>query len=248
MTDNSTTLDNPAWWSLATRLRHVAHVKGTAFMMGPNYGPFAALAGDAPEDIEDFLTLVADRQTPAFTMEHGNPFGEALLPTAMGVQMVADRIEPPTDGHRIQDLGEEDAFQILDLARRARPGPFECRTHQLGDFIGVKHEGRLIAMAGQRMRLPGYTEISAVCVDSAHRSNGLGGALVRHMAARIIAAGDQPFLHTNADNHGAIALYQRLGFCIRSSVRLVCWNAEKIAEARALAKVGPLRRTTEFAS
>lgn len=88
-------------------------------------------------------------------------------------------------------------------------------------------------MAGQRLKLPGYTEISAVSVDSAYRGQGLGTALVLHMAARIMAAGDIPFLHTYAENKGAIALYQRLGFRIRTRIDLMCWNAETIATLRA---------------
>lgn len=242
MSEHVTMLDNPAWWSLSTRHRQIARSNGTAHMMDADYGPFAALAGAAPEHIDDFLGLVAGRLVPAITMARANPFGEAIPPSDLGLQMVADRVAQPSDGPRIVDLGEGDAFQMLDLARRARPGPFECRTHQLGHFIGVKHAGRLIAMAGQRMKLPGHTEISAVCVDAAHRSRGLGAALVLHMAARIMAAGDQPFLHTYAANKGAIALYERLGFRARIPVQLVRWDAETIAKARAQAPLPLARR------
>lgn len=237
MNTHSAMLDNPAWWSLSTRHRSVAEFNGTGRIMDGDFGPFAAVGGASPKDIDDFLTLVEGGSKPAFSMERGNPFGELLLPTTMGVQMVADTLCAPIECSEIVDLCEDDAFQILDLAQRTKPGPFERRTHLLGDFIGVKRGGRLIAMAGQRLKLPGYTEISAVCVDHDHRSQGLGAALVLHMAARIVSSGDQPFLHAYADNYGAIALYQRLGFRVRTSVQIFRWDAQKIAEARSIARL-----------
>ncbi|MEM9707676.1 MAG: GNAT family N-acetyltransferase [Pseudomonadota bacterium] len=232
MSDQHSQLDNPVWWSLSTSHRRNTRNCGRAFMMKEAYGPFAAFAGRDPEDIGDFLSLVARRKTPALTFARGAPFGEQVAPTGQGVQFVADNVGKPNEDPGIELLSEEDAFHMFDLAKRARPGPFERRTHQLGDFIGIKRQGRLVAMAGQRLKLPGYTEISAVSVDSAYRGQGLGTALVLHMADRIMAAGDLPFLHTYADNAGAIALYQRLGFRIRTRIGLTQWTAEKIAEVR----------------
>ncbi|MEM6387899.1 MAG: GNAT family N-acetyltransferase [Pseudomonadota bacterium] len=232
MTDQFKKLDNPVWWSLTTCHRRIAQSKGSAHMMGEEFGPFAALPGGDAEQIEDFLALVENRNSPALTFTRGTPFGAQFAPSGKGVQFVADQVTAPSNTPGIEVLTEADAFQIYDLAKRARPGPFECRTHQLGDFIGIKRDGRLIAMAGQRLKLPGFTEISAVSVDSAYRGQGLGKALVLEMAARIMAEGDAPFLHSYADNAGAIALYQRLGFRIRAEVSLTIWDAEKVAETR----------------
>lgn len=232
MTDQFSKLDNPVWWSLTTCHRHIAQSNATAHMMGEDFGPFAGLPGGAPDQIEDFLALVETRKSPALTFTRSMPFGAHIKPSGMGLQFVADQVAAPSNTPGIEVLTEADAFQIYDLAKRARPGPFECRTHKLGDFIGIKRDGRLIAMAGQRLKLPGFTEISAVSVDSAYRGHGLGTALVLEMAARIMAAGDAPYLHTYADNAGAIALYQRLGFRIRTDVSLTIWDADKIADAR----------------
>ncbi|MEO1026018.1 MAG: GNAT family N-acetyltransferase [Pseudomonadota bacterium] len=232
MTDQFSKLDNPVWWSLTTCHRRIAQSNGSAHMMGEDFGPFAGLPDGTPDEIEDFLALVAKRKSPALTFTRGTPFGAQFKSSGMGVQFVPQKVEAPSKTSGIEVLTEADAFQIYDLAKRARPGPFKCRTHQLGDFIGIKRNGRLIAMAGQRLKLPGFTEISAVSVDSAYRGQGLGTALVLEMAARITAAGDAPFLHTYADNAGAITLYQRLGFRIRAEVSLTIWDTEKIAEAR----------------
>ncbi|MEI9963878.1 MAG: GNAT family N-acetyltransferase [Caulobacteraceae bacterium] len=104
---------------------------------------------------------------------------------------------------------------MLALATLTQPGPFFARTHQLGDFIGVKQEGRLVAMAGERMRPTGFTEVSGVCTHPDWRGRGYAAGLMRLVAARILARGETPFLHVYASNTGAIALYEALGFRLR---------------------------------
>jgi predicted GNAT family acetyltransferase len=98
---------------------------------------------------------------------------------------------------------------------RTRPGPFLARTIELGAYYGVRDGGRLVAMAGERLRPPGWTEISAVCTDERHRGRGLAGRLVRHVAAGIRARGEIPFLHAASANTGAVRLYESLGFARR---------------------------------
>src|SRR6185437_12341711 len=102
---------------------------------------------------------------------------------------------------------DEDGPQMLKLAALTEPGPFFERTHQLGDFIGVKEDGRLIAMAGERMRPDAFTEISGVCTHPDFRGRGYAAALTMEVAARIRARGDTPFLHVYAANAAAIRLY-----------------------------------------
>ncbi len=100
-------------------------------------------------------------------------------------------------------------------ATLTRPGPFFVRTHQLGDFVGVKLDGQLVAMAGERMKPTGFTEVSGVCTHPEHRGRGYAGALMGVVAGRILSRGETAFLHTYADNTGAIALYESLGFAFR---------------------------------
>jgi predicted GNAT family acetyltransferase len=121
-------------------------------------------------------------------------------------------------------LGEADAAEMLELALLTRPGPFRKRTHTLGRFIGVRDRGRLIAMAGERLKMDGFVEISAVCTHPDYRGRGLGGALLQAVGDRILSEGDTPFLHTYAHNTGAIALYRKLGFEVRSEMVHAVWK------------------------
>jgi predicted GNAT family acetyltransferase len=121
------------------------------------------------------------------------------------------------DQAAIEPLGPDDVDEMVALVAATDPGPFERRTVEFGGYLGVRQDGRLIAMAGERFRCAGYTEISAVCTDAAHRGRGLASLLTRAVAARIRARGDEAFLHAAASNTNAIRLYQTLGFTIRTT-------------------------------
>jgi hypothetical protein len=117
------------------------------------------------------------------------------------------------------ELSDAEAPDMLELATLCRPGPFFAGTHRLGGFIGVRDEaGRLIAMAGERMHVGSFGEVSAVCTHPDHRGRGLARGLMSVVASRIAARGDTPWLHTYPDNLGAIALYETLGFGRRAEV------------------------------
>jgi predicted GNAT family acetyltransferase len=120
----------------------------------------------------------------------------------------------------ILDLDDDDAPEMLALATLTEPGPFLARTHAMGRFRGARLDGRLAAMAGERMRLPGYTEVSGVCTHPDFRGRGLARRLSQIVAAAIQARGETPFLHAWATNTAAIALYESLGFAHRCSVNV----------------------------
>jgi predicted GNAT family acetyltransferase len=109
---------------------------------------------------------------------------------------------------------------MLALATATQPGPFFARTHELGTFWGVKVDGRLVAMAGERMKPPGYTEVSGVCTDPGHRGKGYAALLSRTVATQIMARGETPMLHAYASNTPAIRLYEQLGFELRTHVNV----------------------------
>ncbi len=117
-------------------------------------------------------------------------------------------------------LTEKDAAEMLALAQLTEPGPFRSRTHEMGHFRGIRIHGRLAAMAGERMRFPGYTEVSAVCTHPDFRGLGLARRLSKAVSAAIQARGDTPFLHAWKSNYPAIALYETLGFKWRSDVNV----------------------------
>ncbi|MFG2132774.1 GNAT family N-acetyltransferase [Streptomyces sp. NPDC048751] len=116
------------------------------------------------------------------------------------------------------ELGAADVPEMLDLVARTQPGPFWSRTHELGTYLGIRTGGRLVAMAGERLRPPGWTEISAVCTAPEARGRGHAARLVSALAARVLARNERPFLHVAETNTAAIALYERLGFESRTQV------------------------------
>ena len=136
--------------------------------------------------------------------------------------MIATRSVPAPVAHEdIIRLGDADAPEMLALAKLTEPGPFLARTHTMGRFIGVRIGGRLAAIAGERFRFPGYTEVSGVCTHPDFRGRGLARRLSAAIAAGIEARGERPFLHAWRTNHAAIALYESLGFELRSEVNVM---------------------------
>ncbi|MGW6794057.1 GNAT family N-acetyltransferase [Streptomyces chartreusis] len=131
-----------------------------------------------------------------------------------GVQLVDTGLRAEPDPEAVR-LGLDDVPEILALVARTEPGPYLPRTVEMGTYLGIRHRGRLIALAGERLHPPGWTEISAVCTDPAYRGRGLATRLVRAVAAGIKERGERPVLHARADNANAIRLYESIGFTLR---------------------------------
>jgi predicted GNAT family acetyltransferase len=109
-------------------------------------------------------------------------------------------------------LGTADVPEMIALTKLTEPGPFNSRTHELGTYLGIRSEGKLVAMAGERMRVPGCTEVSAVCTHPDHTGRGYAKSLMLEIMRRIRSRGETPFLHVRADNVPAIELYRKIGF------------------------------------
>ncbi|WP_424965248.1 GNAT family N-acetyltransferase [Dinoroseobacter sp. S375] len=215
-------LDAPVRASFAESWQPHALTRNGAAMLQPEIGPFAAAASDAPEDQADLAALIARRAAPVLVTQVAEipiPPGRELLSLVKGVQMVATDDASAAEIDSLT-LGPANAPEMLALAQLTQPGPFELRTYRLGTFIGLRENGALIAMAGQRMGFAGLREISGVCVHPEHRGQGLATALIRAMIGQIRADGDRPFLHTYADNAVAIQLYERLSFAQRAEVNV----------------------------
>jgi predicted GNAT family acetyltransferase len=214
-------LDQLVWSALTGRHARFAVGEGLALRYDPAIGVFAAMADRSPASLAALGQLVAAHGDVAL-LEAGAPPpvpGTRILSAATGVQMVCDRLAGGAEHpFAIEPLGDADAPAMLALATLTQPGPFLARTHLLGDFIGVKLDGQLVAMAGERLKPDGFTEVSGVCTHPDHRGRGHAAALIRQVATRILDRGETPFLHAYASNTGAIGLYRTIGFTLRREV------------------------------
>lgn len=223
-------LDNPARASLLGAHAHLAQRHGRALRYPPEVAPFHALPDEPDMDAwADLARLVGPGGVvPLAGVAAPPPDGWEVVSEIAGVQLVDDGLTTSPDPEAVR-LGPADVPEILALVGRTRPGPFLPRTIELGTYLGVRRHGELVAMAGERLHPPGWTEISAVCTDERFRGQGLATRLVRAVAAGIRARGETPFLHTSAANTGAIRLYESLGFRLRRAAPFVAARVPRAA-------------------
>jgi ribosomal protein S18 acetylase RimI-like enzyme len=216
-------LDRPIWFALEGRQRRFAIGDGLARRFPPDVSPFIACIDDSPEAVAAVTELLGERDAALFMQRTPAPLPPRTrrLDGGRGVQMVADGFAPFDPPPGIVVLNEHDAPAMLALATLTQPGPFRARTHELSQFFGFKDEsGQLLAMAGERLQLPGMSEVSGVCTHPEARGRGLAEQLTRHVAGVIAGRGETPFLHTFADNAAAIRIYERIGFRHRCFVEV----------------------------
>jgi len=214
-------LDNPVWHALTGTHASLAVRAGAAARYQSDVAVFCALDDDAsPAAWNDLRELVGPGEI-AFLARNGLAVPErwTVEVTIPCRQMVlSDRAadDPGSPREPLLVLEPDDVPEMLALVERTRPGPFARRTIELGEYLGVRHEGALIAMAGERMHPEGYTEISGVCTDADHRGRGLASQLVRALARAIRNRGETPFLHLTTENETARRVYDALGFETRA--------------------------------
>ncbi|MFJ9038851.1 GNAT family N-acetyltransferase [Streptomyces sp. NPDC102406] len=213
-------LDNPAYAALTGPHAHLAERRGRVLRYPVDVSPWLALPDDpGPEDWADLATFAGPgAQVPLPGTTRPLPAGWELTADVPGVQLVDAGVAAAHDPEAVR-LTPADVPEMLDLVARTRPGPFLPRTIELGTYLGIRRGGVLVAMAGERLHPPGWTEISAVCTDADQRGQGLAGRLVRAVAAGIRERGETPFLHTGAGNTNALRLYESLGFELRRTTR-----------------------------
>lgn len=205
--------DNPAYASLCGAHAQLAQVRGRARRYPADVAPFLALPSPpSAQDWEDAAALVAPGSFVA------GRYGGAELPDGWRtvrsldlVQMVEERVAATECAEAIP-LGPADVPDMLELVAQTEPGPFLPRTIELGEYLGIRRDGVLVAMAGERFRLEGWTEISAVCTRPDHRGRGLASCLVGALIDGIQRRSERAFLHVMSTNVGAIRLYEGLGF------------------------------------
>ena len=221
-------LDNPVFAALTGEQARFAIRHGNAARYRPDISPFSGLP-DRPSaaDWADAARLAGPGEVVLFVGPTAVPPADwEVLIAREGVQLVAEDLAPAADPEAVP-LSSADAAEMVELTERTKPGPFLPGTVELGGYLGLRREGRLVAMAGERMRPPGFAEISAVCTDEAWRGHGFAARLTRAVAAGIAARGETPFLHAAADNVNAIRLYKTLGFVHRRDVAFIVARAPK---------------------
>jgi ribosomal protein S18 acetylase RimI-like enzyme len=233
-------LDSVIWRALTSVQKGLAEGDARARRYPAAIAPFAATIDREPASFRSLLALVgADDRIALFTTEEVEPPStfSVMRRDSVDQMILADAgacvVQP---GAPIVTLGVADVPEMLALASVTQPGPFGPRTIELGGYIGIRRRGGLVAMAGERMRLNGFTEISAVCVESAYRGHGFAIDLVGTLTSSIAARTEVPFLHVFSSNHAAIALYRKLGFTLRRRMHLAVLGRADAGEIAALSQ------------
>lgn len=211
-------LDNVIWQALTDRQTEFAEAFDQARRFVREVSPLAAVLEPSPLGYASLGGLVGAGGTVGLFLD--SPYearpGWGFLAGAPLLQMVcengngADTVSDPT--REIVELGPQDSPEMIELTALTKPGPFGSRTHELGTYLGIRNEGKLVAMAGERLKVPGHTEVSAVCTHPEHTGKGYAGFLMLEVMTRICQRGERPFLHVRQDNVRAVEIYKRLGF------------------------------------
>jgi len=211
-------LDNIIWQALTTRHTQFAESHDDARRFVREVGPLGALAEYGPHGYESMANLVGEGGTVGLFLDEpyaGRPGWEFVVGAPL-LQMIADNgvgAEPQHDPTlELIALGTQDSPEMIELTSLTKPGPFGTRTHELGTYLGIRKDGKLVAMAGERLKVPGHTEVSAVCTHPDHTGKGYARVLMTEIMRGIRHRGETPILHVRGDNARAIEIYKLLGF------------------------------------
>jgi GNAT superfamily N-acetyltransferase len=214
-------LDNVIWQALTTRQTEFAEGSGQARRFVQDVTSLTAFAAESEQGYASLADLVGTGGTAAVFLDapYEERAGWERIAGAPLLEMTYEngalertRSSPVPE---IVELGLPDSPEMLALATLTKPGPFGTRTHELGTYLGIRCEGKLVAMAGERLKVPGYTEVSAVCSHPDHTGKGYARILMAEIMRRIRERGETPMLHVRQDNTRAVELYERLGFRTR---------------------------------
>jgi ribosomal protein S18 acetylase RimI-like enzyme len=228
-------LDDPIWHALTGPHRRFAiassHGTPRAYRYNLDVAPFGAVRDTTDPQAWRELTALCGAQGHA-ALEARDvvtaPAGWRLTNVLPILQMIAPTTGITADAspEPVVPLGRRDAAEMMTLAELTRPGPFSTSTVDLGGYLGVRRGDRLVAMAGRRLHVPGWIEISAVCTHPDHRGQGLSRLLMTAVETAIRAEGHRAFLHVLHENTRAIELYRGLGFSTRADMTMTVVSPE----------------------
>jgi ribosomal protein S18 acetylase RimI-like enzyme len=211
-------LDNVIWQALTTRQTHFAETFDQARKFVHEVSPLAAFRNETNEGYESLAGLLGPAGTAGLFLDR--PYeprtGWSFVAGAPLLQMICENGHSPNTAAKpsleIVELGPQDSADMIELTALTKPGPFGSRTHEFGTYLGIRVDGKLVAMAGERLKVPGHTEVSAVCTHPEHTGKGYAAILMLQVTRGIRERGETPFLHVRQDNTRAIEIYKRLGF------------------------------------
>jgi ribosomal protein S18 acetylase RimI-like enzyme len=216
-------LDNVIWQALTTRHAQFAESHDDARRFVREVGPLGAFREHGPQGYESLAGLVGEGGTVGLFLDepYADRPGWEFVVGAPLLQMIADNgvgAEPQHEPKlKLITLGAEDSPEMIELTSLTKPGPFGTRTHELGTYVGIRKDRKLVAMAGERLKVPGHTEVSAVCTHPEHTGKSYARVLMTEIMRGIQNRGELPFLHVRGDNTRAIEIYKLLGFRERKS-------------------------------
>lgn len=215
-------LANPVWIALTEAPPAFVERREGAARYRPEFAPFGAAQIYTPQSVSQVAAMLQPGERLSFFTgdKPDLPLGFDVVREATAHQMVATNRSTVSSDEPIVRLSADDTADMLRLARLTEPGPFNSRTNELGQFFGIKEDGQLVAMAGERMTAGKYIEISAVCTHPEWRRRGLGQLLIEHLSAAIREREKVPFLHVFTNNVSAIRLYRVLGFRVARTLQL----------------------------
>jgi ribosomal protein S18 acetylase RimI-like enzyme len=213
-------LDNPIWSALTTDQAKLAQGGSLAKRFPRDVAPFAAMP-DQSVAAYRALEEILSGDVGALFLETAPvlPTHWSMVRSGGMYQMVFEAPPPAQSKLSLRKLSVADISEMLALTKLTEPGPFLPRTIELGAYYGIRESGVLVAMAGERFKFTGYTEVSAVCTHPDYRGRGYSNALMSAVMAGIMNRGETPFLHVRTENP-AWRLYQKMGFRVRAKLHL----------------------------
>lgn len=219
-TDAEHLLDNPIWHALTTAHAHLAEGDGLARRYPMTVTPLAGMIEQGTAAYASLAAALRGQSHAAVFLDSAPvpPRGWELHRAQLITQMVWRGDGATATEARITVLGSADIQEMTALARLTEPGPFGPRALELGSYVGIRSGEQLVAMAGERLHIAGYTEVSAVCTHPDHRRRGYSQMLVGAVVNNILARGETPILHVKTENRGAIQVYEKAAFRVRRQI------------------------------
>ena len=222
-------LDNPAWSALSSIDNHFNIGNHAVKFFSADISPFVGIENWSEKQQQQLLNILpSDRSFAVMVAESFKLIDalETVFSTTL-FQLICDHLEteyPNEMFQCIQPLDDEHIPEMLALTALTKPGPFYQNTNEFGNYVGIFQDNQLVAMAGERLHLKDYTEISAVCTHPKYTGMGLGSLLVAYLANKIFEKGQKPFLHVRKDNVGAIRVYEKVGFVVRKEMNFAIFK------------------------